>query len=181
MTASPAGISPGWEHTAFKMPRLTADLMFLCCNCPGTAKQGPRNSEYPHPTYIARSPAVLLSATLQFSITSPDLAPEKESQREMNEDMNLTASWKYVETGQKRLRMPWVGGPELQGHDQPSATTYHTEQESLFLIETSLICHKIPLLKCTIQWLLAHSRTYATITTNPECSRHPQRIPRPPD
>uniref|UniRef100_A0A8C9DYU7 RNA transcription, translation and transport factor protein n=1 Tax=Phocoena sinus TaxID=42100 RepID=A0A8C9DYU7_PHOSS len=43
--------------------------------------------------------------------------------------------------------MPWVGGPELQGHDQPSATTYHTEQESLFLIETSLIYHKNPLLK----------------------------------
>lgn len=80
VSASSAGISPGWEHMAFKMPRWTTDLKLLCCNCPGTAKQSPRDGEYPHPTHTAWPPAVLLSATLQFSITSPDCALEKESQ-----------------------------------------------------------------------------------------------------
>ena len=142
--------------------RQTTDLKLLCCNCPGTAKQGPRT---------AWPPAVLLSATLQFSITSPTCALEKESHNHRVKWMRIWI-WQKAEIVWKLPPTPWVSclprprgqdgrRPELQGHDLQLSHYISLWPRKPFFkkLRHNLPAIKLPLLKCTIQGLLVHSRT----------------------
>lgn len=103
----------------------------------------------PHPYSLAPSCASVCHTAVFHHISR--LCPREritESQGEMNEDMNLTESWNCLETAPLPPRPPGLPAspaprgqdgrrPELQGHDQYSATTFHSDQENLFLkIET---------------------------------------------